>query len=79
MYVTTKQGLLLFFNIENISPVLIHSMKVVLRPDLGYNFVKQIDLDHNKNILVLRLKNSDIIVIQLIARKEQMATIVERI
>jgi hypothetical protein len=54
-------------------------MKVVLRPDLGYNFVKQIDLDHNKNILVLRLKNSDIIVIQLIARKEQMATIVEKI
>lgn len=38
-------------------------MKLVLHPELGTNFVKQMDLDSNKNIVVLRLKNSDILVI----------------
>lgn len=36
------------------------------------------DLDINKNIVVVRLKNSDILVIQLIARKD-FCTIIERI
>ena len=54
-------------------------MKVVLRPDLGTNFVKQINFDSERNILVLRLKNSDVQVIQLITGKEHMATIVEKI
>ena len=36
------------------------------------------DLDTNKNIVLIRLKNSDIIVIQLIARKD-FCTIIERI
>jgi hypothetical protein len=38
-------------------------MKLVLRPELGINYVKQMDLDTNKNIIVVRLKNSDILVI----------------
>ena len=53
-------------------------MKLVLRPELGINYVKQMDLDTNKNIIVVRLKNSDILVIQLIARKD-FCTIIERI
>jgi hypothetical protein len=32
--------MLLFFDIENPTPLLIHSMRVVLRPELGLNFVK---------------------------------------
>ncbi len=80
MYVTTKQGLLLFFDIANVyQPVLIYSMKVVLRPDSGINFVKQINMDTDRNILVLGLKNSDVLVIQLIIGKEHMSTIVEKI
>jgi hypothetical protein len=54
-------------------------MKVVLRPDLGMNFVKQINMDTDRNILVLGLKNSDVLVIQLIIGKEHMSTIVEKI
>jgi hypothetical protein len=54
-------------------------MKVVLRPDLGNNFCKHINLDTDRNILVLGLKNSDVLVIQLIIGKEQMSTIVEKI
>jgi hypothetical protein len=40
MYVTTREGMLLFFDIENPTPLMIHSMRVVLRPDPGVNFVK---------------------------------------
>lgn len=54
-------------------------MKVVLRPDLGINFAKQINMDTDRNILVLGLKNSDVLVIQLIIGKEHMSTIVEKI
>jgi hypothetical protein len=53
-------------------------MKLVLRPELGNNYVKQMDLDTNKNIIVVRLKNSDILVLQIIARKD-FCTIIERI
>ena len=38
-------------------------MRLVLRPDLGTNYAKQMDLDVNKNIVVVRLKNQDILVI----------------
>lgn len=53
-------------------------MRLVLRPELGINYVKQMDLDTNKNIVIARMKNSDILVIQLIARKD-FCTIIERI
>lgn len=36
------------------------------------------DLDTNKNILVVRLKNSDILVIQIIARKD-FCSIIEKL
>lgn len=45
-------------------------MRLVLRPDLGNNYVKEMDLDTNKNNIFVRMKNSDILVIQLIARKD---------
>lgn len=57
---------------------MIHSMRLVLRPELGTNYAKQMDLDVNKNIVVVRLKNQDILVIQLIARKD-FCPIIERI
>ena len=57
---------------------MIHSMRLVLRPELGADYVKQMDLDTNKNIVVVRLKNSAVLVIQLIARKD-FCTIIEKI
>lgn len=78
LYATSKSGIFMIFDIQNVQPILIHSMKCVLRPDLGTNYVKNIDLDVNKNIVVIQLKSSDILVIQLLARKDT-CTIIERI
>lgn len=49
---------------------MVHSMRLVLRPELGNNYVKDMDLDINKNNVFVRMKNSDILVVQLIARKD---------
>ena len=78
LYATTTSGIFLSFDISAIGPQLVNSMKLVLRPELGNNYVKQMDLDTNKNIIVVRLKNSDILVLQIIARKD-FCTIIERI
>ena len=58
---------------------MMHSIRLVLRPDLGTNFVKSINFDSERNILVLRLKNCDVQVVQLITGKEHMSTIIEKI
>lgn len=57
---------------------MIHHLKLVLRPELAANYVKQLELDTSKNIAIVRLKSSDILVIQLVARKN-FCTIIERI
>jgi len=38
-------------------------MKMVLQKSVGTNYIKQIEIDLDKKILVLRLKSSSIIVI----------------
>ena len=53
----------LIFDISAVTPLMIHSIKLVVRPDLCSNFAKQIDLDVNKNIVVVKMKNSDVLVI----------------
>jgi len=63
LYATTRQGLFLIFDISAVTPLMIHSIKLVVRPDLCSNFAKQIDLDVNKNIVVVKMKNSDVLVI----------------
>lgn len=63
LYAATTTGIFLVFDITTIEPQLVNSMKLVLRPELGNNYVKQMDLDTKKNILVVRLKNSDILVV----------------
>ena len=42
---------------------MVHSMRLVLRPELGTNYVKDMDLDINKNNVFVRMKNSDILVV----------------
>ena len=42
---------------------MVHSMRLVLRPELGNNYVKDMDIDINKNNVFIRMKNSDILVI----------------
>ena len=53
-------------------------MKCVLRPELSQNYVKNMDLDVNKNIIILHMKNSDILVVSRIPSKD-ITMIVERI
>lgn len=59
----TREGCLLFFDITAGMIQLIYQMRVVLKPDLNKNFVKQIELDSIKNLLLLKLKNNDVLVI----------------
>lgn len=53
----------MIFDIAEVLPQLIHSMRLVLKPDFGANYAKSMDLDTNKNIVLIRLKNSDILLI----------------
>jgi hypothetical protein len=70
--------LFLILDISAVTPLMIHSIKLVVRPDLCSNFAKQIDLDVNKNIVVVKMKNSDVLVIQLIAKRDH-CSIIEKI
>lgn len=63
LFCATRQGMLLFCDIQSEQPKVIHSMKMVLQPSQGTNYIKQIEIDLDKNILVVRLKSSSIIVI----------------
>jgi len=65
LYVGTCEGLLVIFDVSHVSDfVMVHYIKLT-RPD-SKNFIKQMDLDKTKNILMCRMKSSDIICIQLI-------------
>ncbi len=66
LYCSTKEGLLLFFDISKLLPRPCHIMKLVKTPELERNYVKQMEFDAEKNFIVVRMKNSDVILIQLI-------------
>ncbi len=40
LYATSKQGIFLIFDIQHIIPIMVHSMRLVLRPELGTNYAK---------------------------------------
>ena len=65
LYCSTKEGLLLFVDISKKQPVVCHSLKLVKVPETGRNFIKQMDHDILRHLLVLRMKNSDMILVQL--------------
>ena len=65
LYCSTKEGLLLFIDISKKQPVLCHSLKLVKVPETGRNYIKQMDHDILRHLLVLRMKNSDMILVQL--------------
>ena len=52
----------MIFDISSILPIMIHSMRLVIKTD-GANYAKSMDLDTIKNIVLIRLKNSDILLI----------------
>jgi hypothetical protein len=66
LYCSAKEGLLLFFDIKTQLPRLCYTMRLVKVPELGRNYVKSMDLDKEKKLLVLRMKNSDVLLIQVI-------------
>ena len=60
IYCATKEGLVLLFDIKLDFPVMIHSIKLVKTRDnpqpIGANFVKNMDLDQHRNILICQMK-----------------------
>ena len=55
--------MLLFFDISENVPRLVHSMRMVLPSSVGTNWIKQIETDLDKNILLLRMKSSSVLVV----------------
>ena len=55
LYCATKEGLVLLFDIKEDYPIMIHSIKLVRTmpaSSIGSNFVKNLDLDNHRNILI---------------------------
>lgn len=63
LFATAREGLLLFYDTSNDELSLTFSMRVVLRPQKDKDFVRQMELDSLKNLLLLTMRNNDILVI----------------
>ena len=79
LYCATREGMLLFFNISDIIPILVHSMRLIMPQSLGSNYIKTIEFDIDKNILLLRMKSHSIIIIQLVRNLVEKSTIIEKV
>ena len=71
--------MLLFFNISEQLPQLVHSMRMILPNSLGQNYIKTIEIDMDKNILLLRMKSCSVVVIQLVRNQQEKSTIIEKV
>jgi len=70
LYVSTKEGLLISFDISRSAPVMDDYMKLVQTPGpLNKNVLKQIDLDLSKNILLYRMENNSLNMLMAAQRK----------
>ena len=64
LFATAKEGLLLFYDAaRNDELSLAFSMRVVLKPYKDKDFIRQIEHDTLKNLLLLTMRNNDILVI----------------
>ena len=78
LFVGTREGLVVFFDVSHSHDfVMVHYLKLT-KPG-SRNFIKQMDLDKTKNILMCRMKSSDIICIQLIRSNVQKSTVIEKV
>lgn len=72
LYVSTKEGLLISFDISRPAPVMDDYIKLVPAPSpLNVNVLKQIDIDLQKNILLYRMKNNSLHMLMASQRKGQ--------
>jgi len=80
LYCATKEGILLTLDVSGHQITMITYMQLAAQPSPKCeNFVKEMNLDTTKNILVCRMKSSRIYCIQLIPRGEFKSTIIERV
>jgi len=54
-------------------------MRMIRPESLGNNYIQEIENDLDKNILLLRMKSSSIIVLQLVRKQEFKSTIIESV
>lgn len=82
LYVSTREGMVLIFNVKTPrSPVMIHTMRLC-RPGQNMNnsdYIKNMDLDTDRNILLCRAKSGIVSVVQLINRGVVKSTVIETI
>ena len=80
LYVGTKEGILLILDISKKDPLMVHYMQMVPSPSPnGQNYIKQMDLDKDRNILICRMNSSRIYCIQLIPGAVKKSTIIEKV
>ena len=79
LYVAAKEGVLLIYDVSGKVPQFALLMKVVRSPDpKSKNYIKQMQIDASRRLLVLRMKNSDMLFMQAMNNIFQ-TSIVERI
>ena len=84
LYVSTREGMVLIFDVKQHVPLMIHMISLYQnRPKAGKtptpDFIKQMDLDRNRNILICRSKAGVISCVQLINRGQVKSAVIERI
>lgn len=81
LYVSTREGIVLIFDIKKPkSLVMVHMMRICKPTKSSPNdFVKQMDLDRDRNILICRAKSGIISVVQLMNRGLVKSTVIEKI
>jgi len=59
---------------------MIHAIRLVQQLNSqGLNYVKQLNLDDNRNILICRMKSSVVYCVQLLHNQESKSTIIESV
>ena len=79
LYVSTREGMVLIFDVKTPrSPVMIHTMRLCRLSQNG-DYIKNMDLDTDRNILLCRAKSGIVSVVQLINRGVVKSTVIETI
>ena len=81
LYVSTREGMIIIFDVKTPkSPVMIHTMRLCRTVRNGApDYIKQMDLDRDRNILICRSKTGTVSVVQLINRGVVKSTVIETI
>lgn len=80
LYVSTREGMVLIFDVKvPKSPVMIHTMRLCRAINNQVDFIKEMDLDRDRNILLCRSKSGAVSVVQLINRGLVKSTVIEMI